>query len=372
MGEEEAFESTLLGGMARTFEWRKQWVVALGEEGPVAEDAAAGKGARDSLGGLGVVARGAAQRESGGSSLFSASEASETVEVDENVDDNMENMSSVSSPAAGLKAAAAAAAMAATAAPAVPLAAVSASVHRQNTELVLGEILEWLLDTTLAVSAPLEEGGLGLGGAVPASARLFRLLDEGEPLVALLRRSGLLALEAHARALKALPREGAARAQACMRLFGDRCRELGLPQQFCLVPGDRSSRRIAGCFMLLSRLCRASNNRDVRRLDVSAKALAAIGLRPDEMLVGRPHPLLQEMQLKGAFWVPDSFSVTCLLCERHFGFWTRRHHCRSCGTLCCASCSPSRERCLGFPHDQRQRICVTCASARTVPVPQPE
>jgi hypothetical protein len=362
--------------MARTFEWRKQWVVALGDEGPVAEDAAASKGARDGLSGLGVAARGAAQRESGGSSMFSTSEASGTVEVDENVDDNLDNMSSVSSPAAGLKAAAAAAAAAAGFAPppaasAAPQAAVSASVHRHNAELVFGEILEWLLDTTLTATAPLGED-LGLGGAVPASARLYRLLDEGEPLVALLRRSGLLASEAHARALKALPRDGAARAQASMRLFGERCRELGLPQQFCLVPGDRSSRRIAGCFMLLSRLCRASNNRDVRRLDVSAKALAAIGLRPDEMLIGRPHPLLQDMQLKGAFWVPDSFSSTCLLCERHFGLWTRRHHCRSCGTLCCASCSPARERCLGFPHDKRQRICVTCAQARTMPAPQPE
>ena len=42
------------------------------------------------------------------------------------------------------------------------------------------------------------------------------------------------------------------------------------------------------------------------------------------------------------------------------------------GGGCCASCSPARERCLGFPHDKRQRICVTCAQARTVPAPQPE
>jgi hypothetical protein len=38
-------------------------------------------------------------------------------------------------------------------------------------------------------------------------------------------------------------------------------------------------------------------------------------------------------------WVGDESSTCCLLCSAGFGFTTRRHHCRHCGLLVCASCS---------------------------------
>ena len=41
-------------------------------------------------------------------------------------------------------------------------------------------------------------------------------------------------------------------------------------------------------------------------------------------------------------WVDDSASKCCMLCLDKFTYSKRRHHCRSCGTLCCDLCSTKR------------------------------
>jgi hypothetical protein len=41
-------------------------------------------------------------------------------------------------------------------------------------------------------------------------------------------------------------------------------------------------------------------------------------------------------------WTPDSASQCCLLCLDKFTYSNRRHHCRTCGTLCCDVCSMKR------------------------------
>ncbi|KAJ1619809.1 hypothetical protein T492DRAFT_915697 [Pavlovales sp. CCMP2436] len=41
----------------------------------------------------------------------------------------------------------------------------------------------------------------------------------------------------------------------------------------------------------------------------------------------------------GLRWEEDNSRVDCPLCSVHFSTLTRRHHCRLCGTLCCARCS---------------------------------
>jgi hypothetical protein len=41
-------------------------------------------------------------------------------------------------------------------------------------------------------------------------------------------------------------------------------------------------------------------------------------------------------------WVEDKAAPHCLLCVERFTYSNRRHHCRSCGTLCCAPCSSKR------------------------------
>ncbi|KAL2041993.1 hypothetical protein N7G274_005181 [Stereocaulon virgatum] len=41
-------------------------------------------------------------------------------------------------------------------------------------------------------------------------------------------------------------------------------------------------------------------------------------------------------------WQPDSEVSQCPICGTTFGLWYRRHHCRKCGRVVCASCSPHR------------------------------
>ena len=41
-------------------------------------------------------------------------------------------------------------------------------------------------------------------------------------------------------------------------------------------------------------------------------------------------------------WQPDSEASECPICGKTFAFWYRKHHCRKCGRVVCANCSPHR------------------------------
>jgi hypothetical protein len=41
-------------------------------------------------------------------------------------------------------------------------------------------------------------------------------------------------------------------------------------------------------------------------------------------------------------WQPDAEVTHCPICGTQFNFWYRKHHCRKCGRVVCASCSPHR------------------------------
>ena len=41
-------------------------------------------------------------------------------------------------------------------------------------------------------------------------------------------------------------------------------------------------------------------------------------------------------------WIPDNEAPACMLCEKEFTFFTRKHHCRHCGAVVCNTCSGNR------------------------------
>ena len=62
----------------------------------------------------------------------------------------------------------------------------------------------------------------------------------------------------------------------------------------------------------------------------------------------------EEMTMK---WELDSASTKCTVCRAQFTMLKRRHHCRQCGCLCCASCGPKRK---GVAGKGGLRVCKNC------------
>ncbi|CAL9689600.1 unnamed protein product [Knipowitschia caucasica] len=63
-------------------------------------------------------------------------------------------------------------------------------------------------------------------------------------------------------------------------------------------------------------------------------------------------------------WVPDSQAPVCMKCDVKFTFTKRRHHCRACGKVFCASCCSLKCRLL-YMDRKEARVCVTCHSTLT-------
>lgn len=61
--------------------------------------------------------------------------------------------------------------------------------------------------------------------------------------------------------------------------------------------------------------------------------------RHSNRMQGTPSPTPQSILPR---WQPDSEVSECPICSRQFTFWFRKHHCRKCGRVVCASCSPHR------------------------------
>ncbi|XP_062869744.1 zinc finger FYVE domain-containing protein 16 isoform X2 [Trichomycterus rosablanca] len=57
-------------------------------------------------------------------------------------------------------------------------------------------------------------------------------------------------------------------------------------------------------------------------------------------------------------WVPDSEAPNCMKCGQKFTFTKRRHHCRACGKVYCASCC--NRKCRLKYLDKEARVCVVC------------
>ena len=57
--------------------------------------------------------------------------------------------------------------------------------------------------------------------------------------------------------------------------------------------------------------------------------------------------------------VGDNASTVCQRCEKKFSLTVRKHHCRSCGRLCCSECVGNKMMVRG--EREVQRVCKKCA-----------
>jgi hypothetical protein len=56
-------------------------------------------------------------------------------------------------------------------------------------------------------------------------------------------------------------------------------------------------------------------------------------------------------------WTQDREHKSCSLCKLDFSFLNRRHHCRMCGTLVCATCSTGRRLLTNIDVKTPVRLC---------------
>jgi hypothetical protein len=60
-------------------------------------------------------------------------------------------------------------------------------------------------------------------------------------------------------------------------------------------------------------------------------------------------------------WKHDDSSSICPYCGAQFTFWTRRHHCRGCGNLCCGGCCGKTLPLLNSDGTRtEERVCGDC------------
>ncbi|XP_050684789.1 lateral signaling target protein 2 homolog isoform X2 [Leptidea sinapis] len=59
-------------------------------------------------------------------------------------------------------------------------------------------------------------------------------------------------------------------------------------------------------------------------------------------------------------WVPDIACAACMRCGAHFTAFRRRHHCRNCGKVFCASCSSNSIPLPRYGQMKPVRVCEEC------------
>ena len=57
-------------------------------------------------------------------------------------------------------------------------------------------------------------------------------------------------------------------------------------------------------------------------------------------------------------WIPDDLALQCMICNRDFDLFHRKHHCRACGQIICDACSPNGFYIPG--QSKSNRACLKC------------
>ncbi|KAG8286328.1 Myotubularin- protein 4 [Homalodisca vitripennis] len=78
---------------------------------------------------------------------------------------------------------------------------------------------------------------------------------------------------------------------------------------------------------------------------------------------------VEEQEVLPTLWVPDHAVSHCMGCHNQFWLGRRKHHCRSCGKVFCADCSPNT---LPLPEEQLYEPVRVCAECYKGPSKEPE
>jgi hypothetical protein len=88
-----------------------------------------------------------------------------------------------------------------------------------------------------------------------------------------------------------------------------------------------------------------------------SRRVASVG-RLDLLLERRRLNRLEHMPRND--WVADDARKACAVCVKPFALRRRKHHCRHCGEVVCASCAPAREVDMDAATTSSVRICTAC------------
>jgi hypothetical protein len=79
---------------------------------------------------------------------------------------------------------------------------------------------------------------------------------------------------------------------------------------------------------------------------------------PDMSFIQRIRLDKSRISLSVTRWIPDHVASSCVNCDKHFGFFTRKHHCRKCGDVFCYNCCNKFE--FVMPYERKVRVCHEC------------
>jgi len=71
-----------------------------------------------------------------------------------------------------------------------------------------------------------------------------------------------------------------------------------------------------------------------------------------------------ECQAYGVLWEPEPVVFQCRSCYKNFGFFRRKHHCRSCGMIFCSDCTGFKATLPELELNDQVRMCQNCFHAR--------
>jgi len=94
----------------------------------------------------------------------------------------------------------------------------------------------------------------------------------------------------------------------------------------------------------------------------SIKTKNAIFRFEQVFLCGKMQYVRKAYMLNGTYrigWIIDHDISFCMICLKDFGWFLRKHHCRACGFVVCAYCSPYSIK-IDALVENKSRICENC------------